>query len=60
MNRLEKLKNCYNCKHLNYYEGNPYEGEGSSGFFCNGRDYKNESSEKVHLSQLENEKVTIP
>lgn len=31
-------KNCANCVHFNYYEGNECEGEGPNGYYCDKRE----------------------
>lgn len=38
-------KNCANCDHFSYYEGNEYEGEGPNGYYCEKRD---EAHEKMN------------
>lgn len=50
---IKAKKNCLNCSGLNYYEGNEYEGEGPSGYFCENRVYKCEDDEQKHLKKLQ-------
>ena len=44
-------KNCANCKHIDYIIPD-YESNEAAGYFCNGREYKNEGAENKHLDQL--------
>ena len=46
-----RKKNCYGCKHLDYYEAD-YEEHQASGFMCNKRDFINEKQEHEFLSKL--------
>ena len=47
------MRHCEHCIYLSYHEGNPYEGEGESGFICEKRVYKTNQEEIRHLSLLE-------
>lgn len=49
------VKHCHNCKFLDYYEGNEYEGEGPNGYSCTKKNYKTHSEERRHLLCLERE-----
>lgn len=44
-------KNCNNCKHIDYIIPD-YESNEAAGYFCNGREYKNEGLENKHLDKL--------
>jgi hypothetical protein len=52
-----KKKNCYNCKHLDYYDKESYEDSSPEGYFCNGRSYgdRQENCEETHLEKLQKE-----
>lgn len=49
---MKKIKSCYNCKHLEYYESQEYKDEE---FLCSKREYLIWGSEDKHNSQLEEE-----
>lgn len=49
-------KNCNNCKHLEWVDGDSVDGHDlDSGFVCNAKDYRDEKRERVHLEQLSTE-----
>lgn len=48
-------KNCHNCKNLDYYEKDGYEDWSDEGYFCQKRNYDNQSQESKHLQQLQRE-----
>lgn len=47
----DKIKNCYNCEHLEWISAESWDREGN---VCNKREYKNDKEENMHLKQLEN------
>lgn len=50
VSEIRNYKNCMNCKHLEYVQG---EVTDPSGNCCNKRNYKNSWEESKHLKQLE-------
>ena len=45
-------RNCHNCKHLEFVDG---EREEDSGWICAKRDYKTTEEETLHLKQLDDD-----
>lgn len=46
------MKNCYSCKHLDYYEKDSTESYDQSGYLCEKRSYRTGLDEADHLEQL--------
>lgn len=42
--------NCHACAHLEWIDAEAHD---PSGYVCNGREYKNETKERVHLMKLQ-------
>lgn len=50
---MTKLRNCCQCcKHSEFDDGDPYQGEGPQGWSCTKRNYKTSTDEWRHLDQM--------